>query len=76
MLSREDYNNIPVSYCAKCLSLLIVTDEIIGDYCKECGSTNIKEAHIEDWEKENKKKEQLNYINQLNYGKGRNKKDR
>ena len=46
----SEYNDIPVLYCAHCLSLLVKEDEFIGDYCSECGSTDIKEAHIEDWE--------------------------
>lgn len=50
MLSKEDYNSIPVLYCRRCLSLLIMEDEIWGDYCKKCGSTDIGEIQIEDWE--------------------------
>ena len=49
-LSKEEYNNIPVSYCKRCLSLriMILTDNIC--YCEECGYTGIDEAHIRDWE--------------------------
>ena len=41
---------IPVAYCADCLSLGILTIHGI-DYCEKCGSTNIEEANIFDWEK-------------------------
>ena len=51
MLSKEeDYNSIPVLYCRRCLSLLIMEDEAFGDYCKKCGSTDIGEISIEEWE--------------------------
>lgn len=47
--TKEDYNNIPVSYCKHCLSLAIYTS---GDviYCDKCGSVEIVEGHIEKWE--------------------------
>jgi hypothetical protein len=46
----DEYNDIPVLFCKKCLSLLIKSDMFIGDYCAECGGTDIGETHIEDWE--------------------------
>jgi len=70
---NNPYDEIPVLYCSRCLSLLIEEDEMMGDYCKECGCTDIKETDIFTWEKMHKKKEELNYINSLNYGKGRKK---
>lgn len=40
-----------VKYCSKCLSLGILINEELGfDYCKECSSTDIREATIEEWE--------------------------
>lgn len=48
--SKEDYNSIPVFYCKKCTSLLIKADEIYGDYCRDCGSTDIGQTSIEEWE--------------------------
>lgn len=65
MLTKEDYNSIPVLYCRRCLSLLIVADEEYGDYCKNCGSTDIGSAQIEEWEK------LYNESKETNYGKGK-----
>jgi len=46
----DTYNDIPVFYCKKCLSLNIKS--VIGmDYCSDCNSTNIEQCHIEEWEK-------------------------
>lgn len=46
----DNYNDIPVFYCKKCLSLNIKS--VIGmDYCDDCNSTNIEQCHIEEWEK-------------------------
>lgn len=48
--SHSEYNEEPVKYCAHCLSLAIMeTDGTL--YCDKCGSTDIKEANIFDWEK-------------------------
>lgn len=53
-LSKEDFNDIPVYYCRKCLSLKIRTLEQINiadqDYCEECGSTDVSSTHIGMWE--------------------------
>jgi hypothetical protein len=46
----DNYNDIPVFYCKKCLSLKIKS--VIGmDYCDDCNSTNIDKCHIKEWEK-------------------------
>ena len=47
---HDKYNAEPVVYCSNCLSLKIMTVDGI-DYCEECGSTNMEEANIFDWEK-------------------------
>lgn len=47
--SKVNYNDIPVYFCRKCLSLLIKHDSMYGDYCPECGSLDIGQAHIEDY---------------------------
>lgn len=51
-LSKEDYNNEPVFYCKKCLSLNIRHVRGIKDteYCDECGSTDVETTNIENWE--------------------------
>lgn len=46
--NKEEYNNIPVHYCAQCHSLKILTVSDF-DYCDECGSTHIEETHIDKW---------------------------
>lgn len=48
----EEYNDIPVLYCKRCLSLKIkaVASMKDSDYCDECGSTDIDSCHIEEWE--------------------------
>ena len=48
-IKHAQYNDIPVEYCAHCLSLAIMDADGIP-YCNECGSTDIKEANIFDWE--------------------------
>lgn len=47
----EDYNSEPVFYCKHCLSLFIMTEEGLDDYCDKCGSTDIASCSIEEWEK-------------------------
>lgn len=48
----NDYNEMPVLYCKHCLSLKIrcVPRMEDSDYCDECGSTNVGECSIEEWE--------------------------
>lgn len=48
-LTKKEYNDIPVHFCKHCLSLRIMSTEDI-DYCDECGSTDITEDHISNWE--------------------------
>lgn len=46
---KDYYNNIPVFYCTNCSSLHIAS--LLGeDYCKDCGSTQVKQCSIEEWE--------------------------
>ena len=46
---RYGYDKVPVYYCKKCTSLLILKDKICGDYCAECGSTDIDTTTIKRW---------------------------
>lgn len=46
----HNYDEEPVLYCSQCLSLRVRAVEGT-DYCDKCGSTEIKEANIHDWEK-------------------------
>ena len=48
----NDYDSEPVKYCARCYSLKVKYEEALdSEYCAECGSTDILEAPIEEWEK-------------------------
>lgn len=53
MKESKEYNDEPVFYCKNCLSLGIktVASGLDLDYCKDCGSTDIEQTHIEDWRK-------------------------
>lgn len=47
-----DYNDEPVYYCKRCLSLKIMRMKGFDDicYCDKCGSTDIESAQIEEWQ--------------------------
>lgn len=48
----NDYDLEPVKYCARCYSLKVkYEDSIESECCGDCGSTDILEAPIEEWEK-------------------------
>lgn len=50
--SITDFNDIPVEYCTKCLSLRVMNYQgRVKSYCDECGCTDIEKIHIEEWEK-------------------------
>jgi hypothetical protein len=51
-MTKEEYNQIPVFYCRKCLSLKIRDVEHIdnSEYCDDCGSTDIAQASVDEWE--------------------------
>lgn len=62
---KEQYNDIPVHYCKSCLSLKIKT-VVVGsdlDFCDECGSTDIEQAHIDEWRKLYKDRYGFDYLN-------------
>ena len=48
----NDYDEVPVLYCNHCLSLKIrnIPRMEDSDYCDECGSTDIGECSIKEWE--------------------------
>ena len=66
--SKEEYNAVPVWYCKNCLSLRIKKDEddIIDEYCDECGSTNIKISTIDRWDKIYEYKYDCKYLDKKN----------
>lgn len=50
--NQNNYNDEPVFYCKHCLSLKIMNESKMFDleYCGDCGSTNIDQTHISNWE--------------------------
>lgn len=46
------YNEEPVLYCKHCLSLKIMDIPSMdnSEFCEQCGSTDIGEINIKDWE--------------------------
>lgn len=60
---KEEYDKEPVYYCKKCLSLSIKTLHNVLDYCDTCGSTEIGEVNIHDWEKMYINKYGVKYLN-------------
>lgn len=48
--TKEEFNSIPLHFCKNCLSLNIRCGEDIPDFCEVCGSTDIIEANVKDWE--------------------------
>lgn len=49
---HKQYDEEPVIFCSKCLSLKIKHEDSVGvDYCLDCGCTDVTESTIEDWEK-------------------------
>ena len=47
-----DYDEEPVYYCRRCLSLRIkdVPRMEDSDYCEDCGSTDVGTCHVTEWE--------------------------
>lgn len=62
--SPDEYNQEPVYYCKHCLSLRIMGVASLdnAEYCDECGSTNIEQTSIEEWEKLYKEKHGMTYL--------------
>lgn len=57
-MKKKEYEDDPVYYCKRCLSLKIRQMPILEnqDYCDECGSTEIETTQIETWCKMYKEK--------------------
>ena len=49
-MDKNEYNNEPVYYCSRCLSLRIREFDTDDLYCDECGNTHIESTNIENWE--------------------------
>ena len=63
--SKQEYNEEPVFYCKNCLSLKVKTVQVDSnlDYCDECGSTDIEQISIEEWEDIYKNRYGTYYLN-------------
>jgi hypothetical protein len=50
--NSNEFNEEPVFYCKSCLSLKVKTVLVDSglDYCDDCGSTDVGQANIRDWE--------------------------
>lgn len=50
---KNIYDEEPVYYCKRCLSLNIRSLPMIGnqDYCEECGAIDIGTTEIDNWNK-------------------------
>ena len=46
-----EYDQEPVYYCPRCLSLKIKADIADYCYCDNCGSTRIEQTSIFEWER-------------------------
>ena len=51
-MDRESYDDDPVYYCKRCLSLKIHQMPMIESqyYCGDCGNVDIGEASFEEWD--------------------------
>ena len=70
-MDSSNYNDEPVFYCKSCLSLAVktVASGLDLDYCDECGSTDIEQAHIEDWRRLYKERYGFDFLTkELNNG--------
>ena len=64
MSKDNSYDEEPVYYCKRCLSLNIrpIPDLDGQDYCAECGTTDVGSANIEEWKKLYRKKYGRDYV--------------
>lgn len=82
---ENNYNEDPVFYCKDCLSLKIHSIPQLdnSDYCETCGSNNVGQCSIEEWEQLFESKYGYKYLEEngrdkyargkdwdYNYGKG------
>ena len=68
MGDKKEFNDEPVFYCKNCLSLKIRHIPNIQDteYCDDCGSTNIEQCSIQEWEKLYKERYGHNFLENYN----------
>ena len=63
-MKDSSYDDEPVYYCKRCLSLSIgqMPFKKDQDYCMECGTTDIGTTTIEEWTKMYKEKYGHDYV--------------
>ena len=63
-LVNSEYNEEPVHYCKRCLSLNVRVDETGEEFCENCTSTNIGKTDVFKWEKLYKEMYGENFLKQ------------
>jgi len=63
-MDRVDYDDEPVYYCKRCLSLNIRQIPMLEGqyYCAECGTVELATATIDEWKELYRKKYGKDYI--------------
>ncbi len=63
-MDRVDYDDEPVYYCKRCLSLNIRQIPMLEGqyYCAECGTVELDTATIDEWKELYRKKYGKDYI--------------
>lgn len=63
-MSKNEYDDEPVYYCKRCLSLNIKQMPLLPDqdYCEECGATLIGQTDIETWKEKYRERYGHDYI--------------
>lgn len=64
MNKENPYDNEPVYYCKRCLSLKIKPVPFVTgqDYCGECGTTDVACAGIDEWRELYRKRYGHDYV--------------
>lgn len=62
--NTEEYDEEPVYYCKRCLSLNIRQILYVAnmDYCEDCGAVDIGTASIEEWDNLYKEKYGISFM--------------
>ena len=47
---KEQYNNTPLCFCRKCLSISIYSEDSL-EFCLDCGGTDLAESGIDNWKR-------------------------
>ena len=63
-MDNNSYDDEPVYYCKRCLSLNIRSIPLVPDqdYCGDCGAVDVETTDIEDWKRLYKEKYGRDFI--------------